>query len=125
MSRRSRLEVRPGARLERGKPGGNTDGRFGIKEKSMVKAKRDVGRGILDGIRELKRGKIGGTTQFVRIRQSAAGSPRGRLFRMYNPPHPGEVLREFVLESATVEELAGRLGVSRIQLSRVLNGRSA
>jgi addiction module HigA family antidote len=44
---------------------------------------------------------------------------------MCNPPHPGEVLREFLPDGMTIEEVARRLGVSRIQLSRVLNGRSA
>jgi len=44
---------------------------------------------------------------------------------MYNPPHPGEVLREFLPADMTVEKVARRLGVSRVQLSRVLNGRSA
>jgi addiction module HigA family antidote len=43
---------------------------------------------------------------------------------MFNPPHPGEVLREFLPEGMTVDEVARRLGVSRQQLSRVLNGRS-
>ena len=45
--------------------------------------------------------------------------------RMFNPPHPGEVLREFLPGDTTIEEIASRLGVSRVQLSRVLNGRSA
>ncbi len=40
---------------------------------------------------------------------------------MYNPPHPGEVLREW-LEGITVTEAAERLGVTRVALSRVLNG---
>ncbi len=44
---------------------------------------------------------------------------------MHNPPHPGEVLREFLPEGMTIENVARRLGVSRVQLSRVLNGRSA
>ena len=47
------------------------------------------------------------------------------MARMYNPPHPGEVLREFLPDGITIEEVARRLGVSRVQLSRVLNGRSA
>ena len=47
------------------------------------------------------------------------------MARMHNPPHPGEVLREFLPEQVTIEEVARRLGVSRVQLSRVLNGRSA
>ncbi|MEO6967925.1 MAG: HigA family addiction module antitoxin [Rhodanobacteraceae bacterium] len=40
---------------------------------------------------------------------------------MYNPPHPGEVLREW-LQDITVTEAAKRLGVTRVALSRVLNG---
>ena len=47
------------------------------------------------------------------------------MARMHNPPHPGEVLREFLPDDVTVEKIARRLGVSRVQLSRVLNGRSA
>jgi addiction module HigA family antidote len=44
---------------------------------------------------------------------------------MFNPPHPSEVLREFLPEDMTIGEVAHRLGVSRVQLSRVLNARSA
>lgn len=40
---------------------------------------------------------------------------------MYNPPHPGEVLREW-LADVTVTEAAARLGVTRAALSRILNG---
>ena len=40
---------------------------------------------------------------------------------MHNPPHPGEVLREW-LADITVTEAAERLGVTRVALSRVLNG---
>ncbi len=47
------------------------------------------------------------------------------MARMYNPPHPGEVLREFLPDGMTIEEVARRLGVSRVQLSHVLNARSA
>lgn len=43
---------------------------------------------------------------------------------MHNPPHPGEVLREW-LEGITVTEAAERLGVTRVALSRVLNGAAA
>lgn len=39
---------------------------------------------------------------------------------MHNPPHPGEVLREW-LEGVTVTDAAERLGVTRATLSRVLN----
>ena len=46
--------------------------------------------------------------------------------RMYNPPHPGEILKE-ALENIpmTVSEFAAHIGVSRVTLSRVLNGRAA
>jgi addiction module HigA family antidote len=44
---------------------------------------------------------------------------------MHNPPHPGEVLRDTVLAEMTVTEFAAALGVSRVALSRVLNGRAA
>jgi antitoxin HigA-1 len=46
---------------------------------------------------------------------------------MHNPPHPGEVLRDGVLSDTgiTVAELARRLGVTRVALSRVLNGKAA
>ena len=47
------------------------------------------------------------------------------MARMFNPPHPGEVLREFLPDGMTIEEVARRLDVSRVQLSRVLNGHSA
>lgn len=40
---------------------------------------------------------------------------------MHNPPHPGEVLREWLTE-ITVTDAATRLGVTRAALSRVLNG---
>lgn len=39
---------------------------------------------------------------------------------MHNPPHTGEVLRDW-LEGITVTEAAARLGVTRAALSRVLN----
>lgn len=47
--------------------------------------------------------------------------------RMHNPPHPGEVLRDTVLADGriSVTEFAEKLGVSRVALSRVVNGRAA
>ena len=44
---------------------------------------------------------------------------------IHNPPHPGEVLREFCIEALglTVTEAAKGLGVSRKTLSALLNGR--
>ena len=46
---------------------------------------------------------------------------------MMNPPHPGELLREDVIAELglSVTETADRLGMSRVALSRVLNGRAA
>ena len=41
------------------------------------------------------------------------------MARMFNPPHPGELLREYLPDGMTIEEVARRLGVSRVQLSRV------
>ena len=40
---------------------------------------------------------------------------------MHNPPHPGEVLREW-LTDISVTDAAERLGVARVSLSRLLNG---
>ena len=44
--------------------------------------------------------------------------------RMYNPPHPGETLRDDVLPALglSVTDAARELGVTRATLSRVLNG---
>lgn len=47
------------------------------------------------------------------------------MSKMHNPPHPGEVLRDTVLAEISVTEFARRLGVSRVALSRVINGRAA
>ena len=46
--------------------------------------------------------------------------------RMHNPPHPGETLREDVLPALglSVTAAAQALGVTRVALSRVLNGRA-
>jgi plasmid maintenance system antidote protein VapI len=40
---------------------------------------------------------------------------------MHNPPHAGEVLREW-LADISVTDAAHRLGVTRVTLSRVLKG---
>ena len=50
------------------------------------------------------------------------------MARMHNPPHPGEILQDTVLRKdggLTVTEFAKGLGVSRVALSRVVNGRAA
>jgi len=41
--------------------------------------------------------------------------------RMSNPPHPGEVLREYLGE-VSVTQAAEKLGVNRVTLSRLLTG---
>ena len=45
---------------------------------------------------------------------------------MYNPPHPGEIIKEDVLksENLSVTEAARQLGISRVTLSRLLNGKT-
>ena len=42
---------------------------------------------------------------------------------IFNPAHPGEVLRDYLGEM-TVAEAATRLDVTRAHLSRILNGRA-
>jgi len=46
---------------------------------------------------------------------------------MFNPPHPGGILREDMLPelNLTVTEAAKQLGISRVQLSRFINERAA
>ena len=46
---------------------------------------------------------------------------------MHNPSHPGLIIRDDVLPDLqlSVTEAAAQLGVSRVTLSRVINGRSA
>jgi addiction module HigA family antidote len=45
------------------------------------------------------------------------------MARMFNPPHPGEVLRD-ALGDTDVTAAARHLHVSRVTLSRILNGAS-
>src|ERR1035441_2877141 len=42
---------------------------------------------------------------------------------IFNPAHPGEVLRDYLGEMS-VAEAAERLGVTRAHLSRIVNGRA-
>jgi addiction module HigA family antidote len=43
---------------------------------------------------------------------------------MHNPPHPGEVLKDGVINAGiSATQFARRLGVNRVTLSRLLNGR--
>ena len=47
--------------------------------------------------------------------------------KMHNPPHPGLTLRDDLLPALAlnVTQAAEQLGVSRVALSRMLNGRAA
>ena len=42
---------------------------------------------------------------------------------LFNPAHPGEVLKDY-LGGMTIAEAAARLGVTRAHLSRIVNGRA-
>lgn len=44
---------------------------------------------------------------------------------MFNPPHPGEGLREEMGKTITVTALAKHLGVTRAHLSMIINGRAS
>ena len=48
------------------------------------------------------------------------------MARMHNPPYPGETLREDVLPALglTVTQAAKELGINRVTLSRILNGKA-
>lgn len=45
----------------------------------------------------------------------------------HNPPHPGEVLKDGVFNNSTltVTDFSKQIGVTRVALSRVLNGKAA
>jgi len=49
------------------------------------------------------------------------------MTQIFDPPHPGETLREDILPflSITITDAAKQLGVTRAALSRVLNGKAA
>lgn len=44
------------------------------------------------------------------------------MTRMHTPPHPGFVLREWIPEGMSVTQAAADLYVSRVSLSKILNG---
>ena len=46
------------------------------------------------------------------------------MSRMHDPAHPGEVLKDWIPEGMTVTAAAAQLGVSRVMLSKILNGRA-
>ncbi|HEX5343655.1 MAG TPA: HigA family addiction module antitoxin [Duganella sp.] len=43
------------------------------------------------------------------------------MTRMHNPPHPGEVLREY-LASFAIADVAAHIGVSHMALQRIVDG---
>lgn len=45
---------------------------------------------------------------------------------MHNPPHPGKVVKQALIDGTglTVTEAAKQLGVGRITLSKLINGKS-
>jgi len=45
------------------------------------------------------------------------------MTRMHNPPHPGEVLKEY-LGDVTITNAAAHLGVGRVTLQRIVSGAS-
>ncbi len=47
--------------------------------------------------------------------------------KMRNPPHPGLIIKEDILPALgiSVTEAADQLGVTRVALSRVINGKAA
>ncbi|MCY0389120.1 HigA family addiction module antitoxin [Robbsia sp. Bb-Pol-6] len=49
------------------------------------------------------------------------------MSQMFNPPHPGEALREDILPALgiSITQAAAQLGVTRAALSRVLHGHAA
>lgn len=46
------------------------------------------------------------------------------MSRMHNPPHPGEILAEYLPEDMTQEVAADHFGISRAQLNAIINGRA-
>ena len=45
------------------------------------------------------------------------------MSKMYDPPHPGEVLRDY-LGDMTLTDAAKQLGVNRVTLNRIVSGKS-
>ena len=43
--------------------------------------------------------------------------------QMFNPPHPGAGIRAWMGDSITVSALAKHIGMTRANLSMILNGR--
>ncbi len=46
------------------------------------------------------------------------------MSRMFNPPHPGELVKEYLPDGVSMGKAAEKLGVSRQSLSAIVNGRA-
>jgi len=46
------------------------------------------------------------------------------MMTLHNPPHPGEVLREYLPADMSVTKVALRIGVSRQAFSKLLSGKA-
>jgi antitoxin HigA-1 len=46
------------------------------------------------------------------------------MSRIHSPAHPGEILREWLPEDMTITRAAEELQISRVTLSKVLNGKA-
>jgi antitoxin HigA-1 len=48
----------------------------------------------------------------------------GRMMKMYDPPHPGEIIKGLWLDplGASITEAAHAMGISRKTLSKIVNG---
>ena len=56
----------------------------------------------------------------------ACTSHREATMNMHNPPHPGEVLTDWLEDlNLSVTAFAAHIGISRVMLSRILHGHAA
>jgi antitoxin HigA-1 len=48
------------------------------------------------------------------------------MMKMYNPPHPGEIMKDLWLDPAgiSITEAAQAMAISRKTLSKIVNGRA-
>ena len=69
--------------------------------------------------------EVGYAVRTIECRKVRTAYPT-RLMTMYNPPHPGEFIREVYLEpfGITGRQLSSKLGVSPSTLNRILKGSS-
>jgi antitoxin HigA-1 len=46
------------------------------------------------------------------------------MSRMHNPPHPGEIIEEYIPKGMTQEDVANCLGITRPHLNKIIQGHS-